>query len=85
LIDIVDLAAFDQMKARARALDLGLGDEAFFAKTGRFPIALWVRKGTHYLRIMARTQANPPNGIETADDADMAVETKLAHDILNNL
>ncbi len=89
LVTVIQATHFDESKARLPKAppppNLGLGDDAFFLKQGRFPVNLFLKKGTQYFRIMARTQVTPPAGVETADDEDKAVEMKIAGEILKSL
>jgi len=89
LVTVIDESRFDASKAKLPKAppqpNLGLGDDAFFEKLGRFPVNLFLKKGTQYFRIMVRTQATPAAGVETAEDEDKAVEKKIAAEILKNL
>jgi hypothetical protein len=89
MITVIEASRFDAAKAKLPKAppqpNLDLGDDAFFEKSGRFPVNLFLKKGTQYFRIMARTQVTPATGVETADDADKAVEKKLAAQILKQL
>jgi hypothetical protein len=89
LLTVIDARGFDEGKSKVSGTPqrpgLSLGDDAFFQKLGRFPVTLFLKKGTQYFRIMARTQATAPTGTETAVEADQAVEQKIAADLLKNL
>jgi hypothetical protein len=89
MLTVINASGFGEAKSRLSGAlpqpGLNLGDDAFFQKSGRFPVTLFLKKGTQYFRIMARTQVTAPTGTETAVDADIAVEEKIAADLLKNL
>jgi hypothetical protein len=64
----------------------GLGDEAYFLKSGRFPFRLIVRKGAAYVQIMARSKATSlTDRMTVSDDSDKAVDKAIALEILKKL
>jgi hypothetical protein len=69
-----------------QAPEAGIGDEAYFTKSGRFPYRLLVRKGGNYFQIMARSAATAVNGrTEGSDDQDKTVDKTLALAILKKI
>lgn len=81
MLTIIDAKRFASQNVRSVAAP-GIGDEAYFQLSSRFPASLNMKKGNQYFRIMARTQATPPSGAETAYAEDSVVDKKIAFDIL---
>lgn len=63
--------------------ETGIGDAAYFEKSGRFPYRLLVRKGDRYFQIMSRSAVN--GRAEGSDDQDKTLDKTLALAILKRI
>lgn len=82
---LVTLTGAKNFKA-GKTPEPGIGDEAYFLKSGRFPFRLIVRKGAAYFQVMARSKAmSPTDRMTVSDDQDRAVEKTVALEILKKL
>jgi hypothetical protein len=105
IVYLIDATRFEQMKSKVsespQAQQSGVGDEAFYFRPMRAPIALVVKKGEQYFQVMARTHAPtspqpnpgelPPGSQQPASmppppsDDDKLAEVTLARQILKRL